>query len=406
MVVVSEVAVVYTSSGADRLIRDEERVDKAISKTAKNAEKNEKKTERWMERHKTALTTIGLAAAGALAAVIAASPGLQAALNGVYLEFSMLALDIGERWVPAFERLEGIAGRLTDAWEGLPEPLKDVFAYGLLVTLGLLAISGAVAGLSFLLGPLNALLGGAGLAGVLSKLPLATAAGGLTTLGLAVAGVTGLVLGGLVVWGLWKLGVIQAIEDAGAQFGLFAQNAITILGNLKDNIVEWFSLVAASAGLWGAQLALNWMEGIVSKIPILGDMLAPQIDRLQATLDSAGTELLGRWEKWGLTEGLMEGVIIKEPTPNRAVSDLIGEMDKWVFGSGEQPTSPGGTAWIGQTYQQPVPMPTQDRGGDVYLTIERGAVSVSGADATGFDERKLAELFGQMWQDELRRQGR
>lgn len=102
----------------------------------------------------------------------------------------------------------------------------------------------------------------------------------------------------------------------------------------------------------------------------------------------------------------MEGVITKEPTPNRAVSDLIGEMDKWIFGSGEQPTPPGGTAWIGQTYQQPVPMPTQDRGGDVYLTIERGAVSISGADATGFDERKLAELFGQMWQDELRRQGR
>jgi len=406
MVVVSEVAVVYTSSGADRLIRDEDRVDKAISKTAKNAEKNEATTKRWMERHKTALTTIGLAAAGALAAVVAASPSLQAALSGVYLEFSMLAMDIGERWVPAFEILEGIAGRLTDVWEGLPEPLKDVFAAGLFVTLGLLAISGAVAGLSFLLGPLNALLGGAGLAGVLAKLPLPATIAGLSTLTFAVSAVAGAVLGGLAVWLMWKFGVIQAIEDAGAQFGLFAQNAITILGNLGDNIVEWFSLVAASAGLWGAQLALNWMEGIVSKIPVLSGLLMPQIDRLQATLDSAGSELLGRWEKWGLTEGLLEGVITKESTPNRAVSDLIGEMDKWVFGSGEQPAPPGGATWAGQTYQQPVPMPTQDRGGDVYLTIERGAVSVSGADATGFDERKLAELFGQMWQDELRRQGR
>lgn len=406
MLVVSEVAVKYTSLGADRLIRDEERTDKAISKTAKNAEKNEKKTKRWMERHKTALTTIGLAAAGALAAVVAASPGLQAALNGVYLEFSMLAMDIGERWVPAFESLEGVAKNLTDTWDKLPDPLKNVFAAGLFVTLGILMLSGTVAGLSFLLGPLIGLLGGAGLAGVLAKLPIPATVAGLSTLGFAVSAVAGLVAGGLVVWGLWKLGVIQAIEDAGAQFGLFAQNAITILGNLKDNIVEWFSLVAASAGLWGAQLALNWMEGITSKIPILGDILAPQIDRLQATLDSAGTELLGRWEKWGLMEGLMEGVITKEPTPNRAVSDLIGEMDKWIFGSGEQPTPPGGTAWIGQTYQQPVPMPTQDRGGDVYLTIERGAVSVSGADATGFDERKLAELFGQIWQDELRRQGR
>ncbi|WP_214084404.1 hypothetical protein [Methanoculleus sp.] len=406
MLVVSEVAVKYTSLGADRLIRDEERTDKAISKTAKNAEKNEKKTKRWMERHKTALTTIGLAAAGALAAVVAASPGLQAALNGVYLEFSMLAMDIGERWVPAFEMLEGVGQRLTEVWEGLPEPVKNFVSVGLLAMLGILMLSGTVAGLSFLLDPLIGLLGGAGLTGVLAKLPIPATVAGLSTLGFAVSAVAGLVAGGLVVWLMWKYGVIQAIEDAGAQFGLFAQNAITILGNLKDNIVEWFSLVAASAGLWGAQLALNWMEGITSKIPILGDILAPQINRLQATLDSAGTELLGRWEKWGLMEGLMEGVITKEPTPNRAVSDLIGEMDKWIFGSGEQPTPPGGTAWIGQTYQQPVPMPTQDRGGDVYLTIERGAVSVSGADATGFDERKLAELFGQMWQDELRRQGR
>ncbi len=330
MVTVSEVAIVYSSSGADRLIRDEDRVDKAISKTAKNAEKNEKKTKRWMERHKTALTAIGVAVAGAMAGVIAASPSLQAALSGVYLEFSMLAMDIGERWAPAFEWLEGIAGDIGEAWDKLPEPIKNFISYGLLATLVIGTIAGAVTGLIRLLG---------GLAGLLSGgLGLTTAAGGLTLLGAAVTIVAGALLGGFVVWGLWKLGVLQAVEDAGAWFGQFARNTLTVLGNLKDNLFEWAGLVAANAGLWGAQFALNWIDGIVSNIPFLGDALAPKIDSLRSALDSAGVELQRRWDEWntsgGLRSGLMEGMIVSAPTPNRTVSNLIGEIDKWIFGSG------------------------------------------------------------------------
>ena len=314
MVTVSETVIRFMSLGADRLIRDEERVDKAISKTAKNAEKNEKKTKRWMERHKTALTAIGVAAAGAMAGVIAASPSLQAALSGVYLEFSMLAMDIGERWAPAFEWLEGIAGDLTEAWDKLPEPLKDVIAYGLLVALGFLAIAGAAAGLLWLLGPLTAALGAEGLAGLLAGgLGLTTAAGGLTLLGAAVGVLGGLVLGGIVVWLLWKTGVLKAIEEAGARVGQFAYNAGVVFGNLKDNILKWLGLVAASAGLWGAQFALNWIDGIVSNIPFLGDLLGPKIDSLKGVLDQAGADLQKQWDEWnssgGFRDGLTEGVV-------------------------------------------------------------------------------------------------
>jgi len=314
VVTVSETVIRFMSLGADRLIRDEERVDKAISKTAKNAEKNEKKTKRWMERHKTALTAIGVAAAGAMAGVIAASPSLQAALSGVYLEFSMLAMDIGERWAPAFEWLEGIAGDLTEAWDKLPGPLKDVIAYGLLVALGFLAIAGAAAGLLWLLGPLTAALGAEGLAGLLAGgLGLTTAAGGLTLLGAAVGVLGGLVLGGIVVWLLWKTGVLKATEEAGARVGQFAYNAGVVFGNLKDNILKWLGLVAASAGLWGAQFALNWIDGIVSNIPFLGDLLGPKIDSLKGVLDQAGADLQKRWDEWnssgGFRDGLTEGVV-------------------------------------------------------------------------------------------------
>ena len=316
MVTVSETAIRFMSIGADKVVRDEDRVDKAISKTAKNAEKNEKKTKRWMERHKTALTTIGVAAAGAMAGVIAASPSLQAALSGVYLEFSMLALDIGERWAPAFEYLEGIAGDIVEAWDKLPGPLKDVIAYGLLAGLGILALAGAVAGLTWLLGPLTAALGTEGLAGLLAGgLGLTTAAGGLTLLGAAVGVLGGLVLGGIVVWLLWKSGVLNAIEEAGARVGQFAYNAGVVFGNLKDNIVEWLTLVAQSAGLWGAQFALNWIDGIVSNIPFLGDALAPKIDSLKSTLDAAGTDLQKRWDEWNSSGGLRDGLTVGVVTP-------------------------------------------------------------------------------------------
>lgn len=316
MVTVSETVIRFMSLGADKVVRDEDRVDKAISKTAKNAEKNEKKIGRWMERHKTALTAIGVAAAGVMAGVIAASPSLQAALSGVYLEFSMLAMDIGERWAPAFEYLEGIAGDIEEAWDKLPGPLKDVIAYGLLAGLGLLAVAGAVAGLTWLLGPLTAALGAEGLAGLLAGgLGLTTAAGGLTLLGAAVGVLGGLVLGGIVVWLLWKSGVLKAVEEAGARVGQFAYNAGVVFGNLKDNIVEWLGLVAASAGHWGAQFALNWIDGIVSNIPFLGDLLGPKIDSLKATLDTAGADLQKRWDEWNSSGGLREGLTVGVVTP-------------------------------------------------------------------------------------------
>ena len=339
MVTVSEVVIKYLSLGADKLVRDEDRVDAAISKTAKNAEKNEKKTKRWMERHKTALTAIGVATAGAMAGVIAASPSLQAALSGVYLEFSMLAMDIGERWAPAFEWLEGIAGDLTEAWDKLPEPLKDVISYGLLVALGFLAIAGAAAGLLWLLGPLTAALGANGLAGLLSGgLGLTTAAGGLTMLGAAVGVLGGVVLGGIGIWLLWKFGVFQAIEEAGARVGQFAYNSGVRFRNLCDNVLGWLELTALGAAHWGAQFALNLIKPL-QDVPFLGDLLQPKIDSLQTALDAAGTELQSRWTEWE-THGFLGGIEVGVVTPawEKDPSKFKHPFSDWldgIFGGGD-----------------------------------------------------------------------
>lgn len=339
MVTVSEIVIRYLSLGADRLVRDEDRVDKAISKTAKNAEKNEKKTKRWMERHKTALTAIGAATATAMAGIIAASPSLQAALSGVYLEFSMLAMDIGERWAPAFEWLEGIAGDLVEAWDKLPEPLKDVLSYGLLVALGFLAIAGAAAGLLWLLGPLTTALGVDGLAGLLSGgLGLTTAAGGLTTLGIVVGVLSGIVLGGVVVWLLWKTGVLKAIEEAGARVGQFAYNTGVRFRNLCDNVLGWLELTALGAAHWGAQFALNLIKPL-QDVPFLGNLLQPKIDSLQTALDAAGAELQSRWAEWethGFLGGLEVGVVTPawETDPSKFTHPVTDWLDKFLGGGG------------------------------------------------------------------------
>lgn len=284
MVTVSEVAIVYSSSGADRLIRDEDRVDKAISKTARNAEKNEKKTKRWMERHKTALTAIGAAAAGAMAGVIAASPSLRAALSGVYLEFSMLAEDIGERWVPAFERLEGIAEDIGEAWDKLPEPIKNFISYGLLAALVIGTIAGAVTGLNWLLGGLAGLLTGG--------LGLTTAAGGLTLLGAAVGLVTGLVLGGIIVWGLWKTGVLKALEEAGNRHYWYLQNVLGVFQALKENVLGLLELMVNEAKYAGLRFVRGLIEPL-QNIPLLGDLAKGPLDSLNQAIEEQRRVLEG-----------------------------------------------------------------------------------------------------------------
>ena len=284
MVTVSETVIRFMSIGADKVVRDEDRVDKAISKTAKNAEKNEKKIGRWMERHKTALTAIGAAAAGAMAGVIAASPSLQAALSGVYLEFSMLATDIGERWEPAFEWLEGIAGDIGEAWDKLPEPLKDVIAYILLAGLGILAVAGAVAGLNWLLGGLAGLLTGG--------LGLTTAAGGLSLLGAAFGLVTGLVLGGIIVWGLWKTGVLKALEEAGNRHYWYLQNVLGVFRALKENVFGLLELMVNEAKYAGLRFVRGLIEPM-QNIPLLGDFVKGPLDSLNQAIEEQRRVLEG-----------------------------------------------------------------------------------------------------------------
>lgn len=329
MVVISRIAVQFSTSGARQIIEAEERVRNAISETARTAARSVNTTQRWMERNKTALAAIGIAAGGAMAAVISRTPDLVAGLSEAQLYFSMFAQEIGQTWAPALEKFNELLEDAYEWFEKLPDPVKNLIGMISGVGLALLLAIPAVALFVGSLGTIATALAGVAVGPFVGAM-------GLLTLGLAV--VAGALLGGIVVWGLWKLGVLQAVEDAGAWFGQFARNTLTVLGNLWDNLVEWGGLVAASAGLWGSQFALNWVEGITKNIPFLGDALAPKIDSLRSALDTAGVELQRRWDEWntsgGFRDGLMEGMIVSTPTPNRTVSDTIGGLDSWIFGTG------------------------------------------------------------------------
>jgi len=298
------VATEFASSGADKVVRDEERVEKAISRTARTAERSEGKTRQWMERHKGALTAIGVAAGGAMAAIISQTPDLVAGLSETQLYFSMFAMELGQTWSPALEGFNGLLEAALGWFEKLPDPIKELI--GGLTGIGL-ALLVAIPAIALFVWSLTTI--GTAVAG----LSFTTAAGGLTLLGAAVGIVGGLLLGGIVVWALWRTGVLKAIEEAGAKVGQFAYNAGVMFGNLRDNILEWLGLVAASAGLWGAQFALNWIDGIVSNIPFLGDLLGPKIDSLKGVLDQAGADLQKQWDEWnssgGFRDGLTEGVV-------------------------------------------------------------------------------------------------
>lgn len=306
MALISNLVVRYAASGAQAVVDAERRVRESISETARTAAKESGITKQWMERNKTALAAIGVAAGGAMAAIISQTPELVAGLSETQLYFSMFAMELGQTWSPALEGFNGLLEAALGWFEKLPDPVKELVGGLTGIGLALLVAIPAIALFVWSLGTISAATAG---------LSFTTALGGLTLLGAAVGIVAGLLLGGVVVWALWRTGVLQAIEEAGAKVGQFAYNAGVIFGNLKDNILEWLGLVASSAGLWGARFALNWIDGIVSNIPFLGDLLGPKIDSLKGVLDQAGIDLQKKWDEWNASGGLKDGLTVGVVTP-------------------------------------------------------------------------------------------
>lgn len=329
MPVVSRVAVEFASMGADRVVRDERRVENAISQTAKNAMKSEGTVARWMDRHKSALAAIGATSAAAMAGIIALSPSLSAAMDDIRLNFSMLAMEIGETWAPAFEYLAGKVEDLTGWFEGLPEPVQGAISVITGAALGIGILAGAAAVGIWGLSQLS--LGFTVLKDAAAGLTLTTAAGSLTTLGLAIAGIAGVLVGGVVVWLMWKAGVIQAIEEAGARVGQFVYNAGVMFSNFLDKVQGYLSLAALYAAKYGLEFSANFVENALARLPLIGDTFAGVADSIRSALSTVNDEIATTTER--LSHGLGEGTVTysSDYAFKHPVSEAIAGVDSAFF---------------------------------------------------------------------------
>jgi hypothetical protein len=354
------VATEFASTGADRLVRDEKRVEDAISKTAKTAQKSEGKTKRWMERHKTALLAIGAATSGVMAAIITSSPDLAAALSEVHLNFSMLAMAIGEDWAPAFEWLAGVTEGLAEAYGGLPEPIQDVLAYGLLLGLGLGILSGIVAGLTWLLTPLATALGVTGFVAEGAGASAAVGAGGLGLLGLAAGVLAGVLAFCAVTAVLWKTGIISSIEDAGTVSGRFLVDTTVRFWNWIDKIGAGLKLLVLYGAKYGAEFHAALSDAL-SNLPVIGGFFEGAAATDRAALENIDKLIEGQKTAWGkdINEGVPNWVPLDEMPGYHPVSGWLDSLFDRAEGGGRGES--GETSRMNEMWASLLPEGYQDQ---------------------------------------------
>jgi len=375
----SNLVIRYAAQGYQQVLDAERRVRSSISETARRAAKDEGVTKRWMDRHKAALTGIGVAAAGAMAAIIAGSPTLQAELGETQLWFSMFAEAMGSEWSPALDWFNGLLEDAYDAFEDLPGPGKTAIS--------VVAGTGIAAGIAipalamfiWSLGTIGTTLSGISFAGIL---------GGLAGISLAATIVAGLILGGIGVWALWKTGVLNAVYgagdavfdfayNAGASVREFATDAYDRIWNWADSVGGVFGDLVKSALRWGADIITNYIDGIRSKFQAFYDAVNSLRSYLESALsfDIAANDRMA--QRWGSDFMMHFSAGMQAPQP--VMSPVAPVVNVAAGGGG---------------------------GGNVYLTIERGAIQINGSEARGLDESKLVRLVDERIADTLRSRSR
>ena len=152
----------------------------------------------------------GAALLGMLTNAVMQSPFLAAALEKLKNEFMLFGNAIAKHVAPILEKVVDLIRWLRKKFEALPDPMQSVIVKGIL-------LSGVVLTLIFGLGLLKTALSVLGLTSVAAKLgTLVAAITGSAAAVLLMSIATGLLLGGLAVLVLDKIGVIQWFEDLGA----------------------------------------------------------------------------------------------------------------------------------------------------------------------------------------------
>jgi hypothetical protein len=152
---VSEVSVEYNARGARATQQADRKVRNSIQETAQTARSERGTINRWMNRHKSALRSIGAATAGVLGSILAASPRARAELSGIRTAFSLLADTIVRDLLPQSGSVSEVAFDIAQAYRDLPDPVRSAAS-------ALIAAGGAAGLALYAFGPLGAAVVGVG----------------------------------------------------------------------------------------------------------------------------------------------------------------------------------------------------------------------------------------------------
>jgi hypothetical protein len=332
-----------------------------------------------MQRHQSAIQTIGLATAGAMAGILAMSPTLRSELSGVRTAFSLMADTIVRDVLPGAGSLSEAAFSLQRRFSELSGPTRTA--------IGLLAVAATVAGLvATAFGGLIGIAAGlfVGMATLASKLGVLREY--LTSLLYVVSPVTVLFMGlqkavkaltgvSLTEWlnrgyqGLVNLG--RAITNAPNR----VRSAAT---DIRTAVEDRLASLPSDARQWGQDIIGNLIQGIQDRIPDLNSTLSNVRGNIEEhiSFDRIANDRMAR--RWGedlvseFSAGVERGQSTTEIiTPNGGgAAGLAGSMRAGLGGGGG-----GGTT--------------------INVTIERGAIQIRGDRTDGqTSERRVADEVG------------
>lgn len=275
---------------SDAAVRRLERLQKQFDKVGDAAEEQGKKTQDAYKKQIKAIAAFGAIVTGVLYSVIKASS--YASMWMDQLKYSVMRLSdkllemtgMREAIDNLFKALDTLIDEIedpekTEFWSELAEDFANLDTKSQLATIALIGIAGALGIIAIAIGLLGLSSLSSGLAGI--GLGSIGAVGGISALVLAFAVLVGAILGGIVVFILWKTGILEAISEIGAVFG------------------AWIVGLGEKFGVWVATMGLRfriWVDGIKEKLSKLKTDFFNRIVEMGAKF---GSWISGMGEKFG-----------------------------------------------------------------------------------------------------------
>ena len=433
MATVQEISLKYSAKGVKSVVRGDRKVRDSIQETADVARQESGTISRWMERHKSALRGIAGATAGALGAILAASPRARAELSSVRTAFSILADTIVRDVLPESDSASDGAFDLAQAYRDLPDPVRKAAS-----TLGVAAGVAATVGLVF--GPMGALIAGVGTAALI-------AAGHFGVLGTVMNVVqwTGNLLASLAK-GNWKEAwdtLTDGVREyAAASLEAFVTASTALLGALARVAVQGVLLTGQFVGG-----VLSTLNNAVGPIAVSGeDMVGALTDAIKngkktvkkgvekitdqilgalpsvSDLRGIGSDMMG-----GLADGIRSGVdsvgdaagdaagAIRDKLPGSdakegPLDDFTSVPDTMTSEMARIGDETGAVSRGARDLAAAARPPSGGGGGggggtSVEINIERGAIQMSIGAGTGRDSIDERELADEIFEEANRRSG-